>query len=94
MRFLAALLPLLTTLVGKIFAALGLTAVIYVGFDAMVDKFKALIVQHVGSMGADWLGLFYLVGGGTVLNIMFGAMTFVVSVKSVSKLANVFGSKK
>lgn len=98
MQFLAALIPLfgnlLKQLFGKIIVALGITAVVYTGFDLMVDDFKSKIVQHVGKMGADWLGLFYLTGGGSVLNILFGAMTFVVSFKTLTKISHIFGAKK
>ncbi|MDO4694180.1 MAG: DUF2523 domain-containing protein [Eikenella sp.] len=94
MKFLAALAPLLLSVAGRILTALGITAVTYVGFDLMVGQFKNHIQTQVGGMSADWLNLFYLVGGGVVLNILFGAMTFVVSFKSMSKLATSLGRKK
>ena len=94
MRFLAMLMPVLTSFAGKILAALGITAITYVGFDVLVKKFKSLIVSHVGAMATEWLGLFNLVGGGEVLNIIFAAMAFSVSFQALSKLGTSLGAKK
>lgn len=94
MRFLAMLMPVLTSFAGKILAALGITAITYVGFDVLINKFKSLIVSHVGAMAAEWLGLFNLVGGGEVLNIIFGAMAFSVSYQLLSRLGTSLGAKK
>ncbi|HEZ3256888.1 TPA: DUF2523 domain-containing protein, partial [Neisseria meningitidis] len=40
------------------------------------------------------LQLFYISGGGTVLNILFGAIAFILSFKQITKLATSIGKKK
>ncbi|HEZ4164616.1 TPA: DUF2523 domain-containing protein, partial [Neisseria meningitidis] len=40
------------------------------------------------------LQLFYISGGGTVLNILFGAIAFILSFKQMTKLATSIGKKK
>lgn len=90
MKFLAALIPallnMLTTLVGKIFVALGITAVIYVGLERVIAHLKNEIQVSLSGVPAGLLQMFYLAGGGVVLNIFFGCFTFVLTFKSLAKL--------
>lgn len=90
MKFLAALVPMLinglTTLLGKVMAAIGLTFVSYVGLDMLVNNFKSEIKALISNVPIGALQLFYLSGGGTVLNIIFGCFTFFVAFKSLTKL--------
>ncbi len=90
MRFLAALLPSLlsglSTLLGKLLAAFGITAVTYVGFEAVISNLKAQIESSLTGVPAGLLQMFYLAGGGVVLNIFFGCLTFVVTFKTLTKL--------
>lgn len=90
MKFLVALLPSLlsglSTLFGKLLAALGITAVTYVGFDAVISGLKAQIESSLTGVSAGLLQMFYLAGGGVVLNILFSCLTFVVTFKTLTKL--------
>ena len=90
MKFLAALIPFLinglATLFGKIIAALGVTAVSYVGLELLISNFKMQILSAVSGVPAGLLQMFYLSGGGVVLNIFFGCLTFVISFKALTKL--------
>lgn len=90
MKFLAALIQMfwnmLMSLIGKIIAALGLTFVSYVGLDIIVNNFKSEIRELMSHAPQGALQLFYLSGGGTVLNIIFGCFTFFVAFKSLTKL--------
>lgn len=90
MKFLSALIPMLinglTTLIGKVLAALGLTLVSYVGLDIIINNFKSEIKTLISNIPTGALQLFYLSGGGTVLNIVFGCFTFFVAFKSLTKL--------
>ncbi len=90
MKFLAALIPMLinalTMLIGKIITALGITAVTYVGLEAIVDNLKQQIAQSVTGVPAGLLQMFYLSGGGVVLNILFGCLTFILSFKALTRL--------
>lgn len=90
MKFLSALIPMfwnmLMSLIGKIIAAIGLTFVSYVGLDMVVNNFKSEIQALMNNVPTSALQLFYLSGGGTVLNIIFGCFTFFVAFKSLTKL--------
>lgn len=91
MKFLAALLPALLSLVGRVLTALGITAVSYVGLDMVVARFKDEIFNAVTGAPQAVLQFFYLSGGGVVLNIFFGALGFVLTFKSMTKLATKLG---
>lgn len=94
MKLLAALLPLLLSVAGRIMTALGLMAVTYTGVDIMVSRFQQEITQSVTGAPQAMLQLFYISGGGTVLNILFGAIAFILSFKQMTKLATAIGKKK
>lgn len=89
MKFLAALAPLLLSVAGQIITALGITAVTYVGFDLVIGRFKTEITNLIVNSGVPvgLLQMFYLSGGGVILNILFGMLTFIVAFKSMSKLS-------
>ena len=94
MKLLAALIPLLMSVAGRILTALGLMAVTYAGVDRLVAKFQHAIQESVTGAPQAMLQLFYISGGGTVLNILFGAIAFILSFKQMTKLATSIGKKK
>ena len=94
MKLLAALLPLLLSVAGRIMTALGLMAVTYKGVDIMVSRFQQAITDSVTGAPQAMLQLFYISGGGTVLNILFGAIAFILSFKQMTKLATAIRKKK
>ena len=94
MKLLAALLPLLLNVAGRIMTALGLMAVTYKGVDIIVSHFQQAITDSVTGAPQAMLQLFYISGGGTVLNILFGAIAFILSFKQMTKLATAIGKKK
>ncbi len=93
MKFLAALLPMLLTFAGRILTALGITAITYVGFDIIINQLKAYMTQSLSGVSAGALQLFYISGGGVILNIFFGMLTFIVTFKSMTKLSSALGKK-
>lgn len=97
MKFLAALIPSLLslgkTLIGHILAALGITAVTYVGIEQVLSNFKQQINQNVTGLPNDFLQIFYLSGGGTALNIILGGLTFYLSMQGLTKLTSRIGKK-
>ncbi len=87
MKLLAALFPMLLTLVGRVLTALGVTALTYVGVDALVTRFQGEIQNLISGAPLAMLQIFYIAGGGVVLNILFGAMAFIVAFKQMTKVA-------
>lgn len=94
MKLLAALLPLLLSVAGRILTALGLTAVTYAGVDILVKRFQDEIVSSMSGAPQAVLQIFYIAGGGGVLNILFGALAFILAFKQMTKLATSLGGKK
>ena len=92
MKFLAALAPyLINHVVRYIFTALGVSIVTYIGFDLLLDNLKNRFISEMGTIPAGAIQLFYIAGGGVVLNIFFGLLAFVVTFKTLSKIG--FGRK-
>lgn len=92
MKFLAALAPYLINHVVKyLVMAFGVSIVTYVGFDMMMGSLKEKFISQMGAVPAGAIQIFYIAGGGVVLNIMFGLLAFVVTFKTLSKLS--FGKK-
>lgn len=92
MKFLLALVPmLLNHVVKRIFVALGLSIVTYVGFDIVMGQLKQYFINEFSAIPVGAIQLFNLAGGGVVLNILFGLLTFAVTFKTLSKLT--FGNK-
>lgn len=92
MKFLAALAPyLINHVVRYLLMAFGVSIVTYVGFDMVIDGLKNQIISNMGAVPAGAIQIFYIAGGGVVLNIMFGMLAFVVTFKTLSKLS--FGKK-
>lgn len=76
----------LMSVAGKLITALGVGFVSYAGLDYMQGKFTNWLLNHMGSIPADILQIFYIFGGGVVLNWIFGAVTFIATVKGTSHL--------
>lgn len=98
MPFLAALAgllmrvggALLTTVIGKLLLALGVSVVSYKGADMLQQRFADLMRNHLTQLPPEALQLFYLAGGGVALNWIFGATAFALSLAAVSKVSSVF----
>lgn len=81
------------TLAGRIISALGISVVSYVGLDRIQTYFAKEIVGQIGKFPQEALQIMYIAGFGVVLNWIFGAFTFVVSVKSLKKLSTIVAQK-
>ena len=56
-----------------------------------MSNLKNQFISSMGAIPAGAIQIFYIAGGGVVLNIMFGMLAFVVTFKTLSKLS--FGKK-
>ncbi|QTD44305.1 DUF2523 domain-containing protein [Ottowia testudinis] len=91
MPLAAFLLGMVGSLVGKVLLALGLSVVTVVGFEIAIGQLKSQLIGGVYSLPVDVLNLFLLAGGGVALNLIFGAITFRVTMWSISKATRVLG---
>jgi len=74
MQFAPWLLTLVQPIMSRILVALGLAVVTTVGFTAVVQEVKDLLIAKFYALPADMLGVFLLVGGGEALGMIFGAI--------------------
>lgn len=75
MQLGAWLLGLVQPLIGRILFALGFQVVTIVGFTAVIDELKDLVLQHLGTVPAAGLQMALLAGVGTAIGLIFGAIT-------------------
>lgn len=80
----------LMSFTGKIITAFGIGFISYTGLDYMQGKFANYIQSQLGSFPIDALQIFYMAGGGVVLNWLFGAISFVATIKTTSHLTTTF----
>ena len=83
----------LMTTAGKIMTALGLSFISYAAVNTLQSQFASWLATSVSNFPADALQIFYIAGGGVVLNWFFGALTFIAALKSTAHLSAVLKSK-
>lgn len=76
----------LMNVAGKLIAALGVGFISYAGLNLMQNKLAAYLQTQLGGIPADALNIFYIAGGGVVLNWLFGAFAFIATIKASGKL--------
>lgn len=77
----------LMTVAGRLIAAFGLSFVTYVGLNEVQSRIVAAIAENLNTIPKEALQISYIAGLGVVLNWIIGAFAFVVSAKSLTKLA-------
>ena len=87
------LTSVLMTVAGKLIAALGIGAVTYTGLDIIQRKFIRQGLAGWNALPSDALQILLIGGVGTALNWVFGAVAFVVTYRSVSKLGTIMKGK-
>lgn len=83
----------LMTVAGRIIAAFGLSFVSYVGMNEIQQFLMDAISAQIGGFLDEALQIVMIAGLGVMLNWIFGAFAFVVSVKSLSKLSAIVSQK-
>ncbi|MCF7521963.1 DUF2523 domain-containing protein [Neisseria sp. ZJ106] len=77
----------LTTVAGKIFTALGMSFISYVGINEIQDMLMNAVSEQLGGLSQDALQIAYIAGVGVCLNWIFGTFAFITSLKTLSKLS-------
>jgi cell division protein FtsX len=85
------LLGLVGSLVGRVLASLGFAVVTIVGVDAVIDELKDKVVEGANSLPGDVYQLFLLAGGGIGIGMIFGAISFRLTLWSIQKAVRVVG---
>ena len=77
----------LMTVAGRLIAAFGLSFVTYVGLNEVQSRIVAAIAENLNTIPKEALQIAYITGLGVVLNWIISAFSFVISTKSLTKLA-------
>ncbi|PIT19974.1 hypothetical protein BGI36_08975 [Snodgrassella communis] len=86
------LTSVLSSIVVRVFLALGIGIVSYSGLQLVLEKLKGWVFTSMSGMPQDMYNLALMAGLGVALGYIFGAYTFVITYQLTSKL--VFGMKK
>lgn len=90
--FVAVLSSVLSSIVTRVFIALGIGILSYSGMQFVLDRIKEWILETFNGMPVDLYNLFLMAGFGEAVGYIFGAYAFVVTYQLSSKL--VFGLSK
>lgn len=91
MPIAAWLLSMVGGIVGRVLLALGFSVVSVAGFEFAIGGLKNQLMGSANSMPFDALNLMMLSGIGVGLNIVFGAITFRVTLWSISRATRILG---
>ena len=92
MPFAAFLLAMVQPLIARIFVALGLSVVSFVGMDLVMDQVISTAQNAWGGLPAGILQLAGLAGVGQALSIIFGAIMTRVLIWNLSKTTRILGA--
>ena len=74
---------------GRILSAIGLSFVTVTGFQSLQSYFVQQVQNHIGGFSQDALQIVYIMGFGVMLNWIFGAFTFIATIKGFKKLSTI-----
>lgn len=79
----------LMSVAGRILSAIGLSFVTVTGFQSLQSYFVQQVQNHIGGFQQDALQIIYILGFGVMLNWIFGAFTFIATIKGFKKLSTI-----
>lgn len=86
------LLGMMSPLIAKIMIALGFSLVSIVGVQAALQQVKDAMLASFNGLGADYMSMFLLAGGGTALGIIFGAYATAVAIWQIQSATKIISS--
>jgi hypothetical protein len=90
--FVAVLTSVLSSIVVRVFLALGVGLVSYSGMQMVLNLLKGWVSSSMSGMPNDMYNLALMAGLGVALGYVFGAYSFLITYRLTSKL--VFGMGK
>jgi hypothetical protein len=91
MNFAAFLASMAAPLVARVLMALGFSVITVTGVTLAVDNLKALVVTQFGAASTSMLQIGGLLGAWVGLGMVFGAITFAVTLKGLTTLSGWIG---
>lgn len=83
----------LMSVAGRVLTAIGLSFVTVTGFQSLQSYFVNAIMNRLGGFPEDALQIIYIMGFGVMLNWIFGAFTFITTIKGFKKLSTIIQNK-
>lgn len=78
------LLNITSSIVGRVFVALGLAVVTYTGLSVTTDQLTSLLDQSLSGLPADILGMLGYMKVGVAINIILSAIAARMLINSMS----------
>lgn len=86
-RFLTVILEAMRRFGVELFAALGLSLTTYTGMNLIFQELVSSLQASFNSAPSAALQLFFLAGGGDLLNIVLSAYAFKLTLNGLTKLS-------
>lgn len=93
MNWASIITGVLMSVAGRVLSVVGLSFVTVTGLNTMQRYFINEISRAIGGFPDEALQIMYIAGFGVVLNWIFGAFSFVITLKGFKKLSTVIQSK-
>ncbi|MCY4753225.1 DUF2523 family protein [Pelomonas aquatica] len=88
---LAAIASLAAPMAARVLASLGFGVVSIIGASLAVDQIKGLVLMSLGSVPTAIMQIAGLAGCWTALGMVFGAVTFTVTLFGLTKAVRLAG---
>lgn len=91
MNFAAFLASMAAPLVSRVLMALGMSVITVTGVTLAIDQLKDLVIGNFGDVPVSILQLGGLLGAWQGLGMIFGAITFAVTLRGLTSLSGWIG---
>lgn len=86
---LGAIAGLATPILARVLIALGFSAVTFLGASAVVNQLRQMVTSNIGGAAAAGVQIAGLAGVWDALGMVFGAVTFTVTVWGLTKAVRI-----
>jgi hypothetical protein len=91
MNFAAFLASMAAPLVARVLMALGFSVITVTGVTIVIQQLKELVISNLGNAPLSMVQLGGLLGAWHGLGMVFGAITFAVTLKGLTSLSGWIG---
>lgn len=87
MNMATFLINMVKPIVGQILISLGMAVVSFAGVDTALNKLQSMVQSYFDGIPSLVANLLGLMGVGSALGIIFGALTFRLSMQGMKKIS-------
>lgn len=91
MNFAAFLASMAAPIVARVLMALGFSVITVTGVTLAIDQLKTMVVSNIGAAPVAILQLGGMLGAWQGLGMVFGAITFAITLKGLTSLSGWIG---